>query len=59
MTGDHSRKLKVGAKVCWENELGAKGAVTENGRSAVKIKWDNGVTSEVMHNDMGLVKVLA
>jgi hypothetical protein len=58
MTGDQSRLLKAGTRICWENEQGDKGTIVDNGWSAVKIKWDTGFTSEVMHNDMTQVQVV-
>jgi hypothetical protein len=39
MTGDQSRLLKVGDRVCWQNDQADQGTVTE--RAGVTIKWDS------------------
>jgi hypothetical protein len=56
MTGDQSRQLKVGDRVCWDQiatDLGTVVAVTWSG---VAIKWDDGHTVSVRHNDMTKVE---
>jgi hypothetical protein len=52
MTGDQSRKLTVGARVYWKDDLTDAGIVTENTWSGVVIKWDNREPQTIMHNDM-------
>jgi ribosomal protein L19 len=52
MTGDQSRKLKIGDRVHWKNDVGDAGTVTENTWSGVVIKWDNRGPQTIMHNDM-------
>ncbi|MGM5033863.1 hypothetical protein [Tardiphaga sp. 803_E3_N1_3] len=52
MTGDQSRKLKIGARVHWQNDKADAGTVTENTWSGVVIKWDNRGPQTIMHNDM-------
>ena len=42
MTGEQSRLLKIGDRVCWENSATDRGTVTENHWSGIGIFWDNG-----------------
>jgi len=58
MTGDQSRLLKVGARVCWVKSATDHGTVDEVDWSSMKIVWDDGHTSSVRHNDMGTVTVV-
>ena len=55
MSGDRSRLLKVGEHVYWEGRKTDRGAIVENDWSAVKIAWDNGLTTSICHNDMSRV----
>ena len=57
MIGEKSRRLVVGTRVCWNQSETDQGTVVENTWSTVRIKWDNGLTSGVHHNDMGEVGV--
>jgi len=41
MTGDQSRELKVGDRVCWNTDKKDQGTVAETNWAAVTIKWDN------------------
>jgi hypothetical protein len=59
MTGEKSRRLVVGTRVCWKHSEADQGTVVENTWSAVTIKWDNGLTGAIHHNDMGEVEVAA
>lgn len=52
MTGDDSRKLTVGARVYWKDDVTDAGTVTENTWSGVVIQWDNRGPQTIMHNDM-------
>jgi hypothetical protein len=52
MSGDRSRLLKVQEYVYWEGRRADRGKVVENDWSAVKIRWDNGLTNSICHNDM-------
>ena len=52
MSGDRSRLLKVGDHVYWQGRKADRGEVVENGWSAVKIRWDNGLSDSICHNDM-------
>jgi hypothetical protein len=56
MTGDQSRLLKVGDRVCWGATTTDLGTVTDNGWSGVAINWDNGRTGSIHHNDMAQVE---
>ena len=59
MTGEQSRRLKVGDRVCHEGNHDAGGTVIAVHRSGVKIKikWATGLVSEIMHNDMGKIEI--
>jgi len=52
MTGDQSRKLKVGDRVCWNSDVKNQGAIIGTSWSGVTIDWDDGDTTSVSHNDM-------
>jgi hypothetical protein len=56
MTGDQSRNLKVGDRVGWETSATDLGTVIGNNWSGVKIKWDDGRTGTIHHNDMTQVE---
>jgi hypothetical protein len=53
MTGEQSRLLKVGNRVCWKNDQADQGTVTETNWAGVIVKWDNRSEQTVQHNDMG------
>jgi hypothetical protein len=55
MTGDESRKLKVGDRVCWNGDTTNKGTVGGTSWSGVTIEWDDGDKTSVGHNDMAQV----
>ena len=59
MTGDQSRLLKVGDRVCWEKSSTDLGTVTGTTWSEVTISWDNGYTASIQHNDMAQVERVA
>ncbi len=52
MTGDQSRLLKVGDRVCWRASATDQGTVVGTAWSGVTIAWDDGETNSVSHNDM-------
>jgi hypothetical protein len=52
MTGDQSRTLSVGDRVCWANSLTDRGTVVGTAWSGVTIDWDDGHTTLIQHNDM-------
>jgi hypothetical protein len=55
MTGDESRKLKVGDRVCWSGDAKNQGTVSGTSWSGVTIEWDDGDKTSVGHNDMAQV----
>jgi hypothetical protein len=58
MTGDESRQLEVGDRVQWGAVLTDFGTVVGAAWSGVTIKWDDGHTSSIPHNDMGKVEYI-
>jgi hypothetical protein len=52
MTGDQSRELKVGNRVCWNADKKDQGTITETNWAGVTIKWDNRSEQAILHNDM-------
>jgi hypothetical protein len=56
MTGEQSRQLKVGHRVCWEKIITDLGTVVGVTWSGVTIKWDDDHTVSVRHNDMAKVE---
>jgi hypothetical protein len=55
MTGEQSRKLKVGDRVSWKAGHKDLCTITETNWSGVSIKWNNRDQQSVLHNDMTLV----
>jgi hypothetical protein len=53
MTGQQSRQLKIGDKVCWQDDQADRGAVVETNWSGLTIRWDSRGEQRVLHNDMG------
>jgi hypothetical protein len=56
MTGDQSRLLKVGDRVCWGVTTTDLGTVVGTAWSGVTIDWDDEHTSSIQHNDMAQVE---
>jgi hypothetical protein len=56
MTGEQSRQLHVGDRVCWGATTSDVGTVTETNWAGVTIKWDNRSEQAILHNDMGQVE---
>jgi hypothetical protein len=56
MTGDQSRALKVGDRVCWGVTITDLGTVIATSWSEVTITWDDGEAGSVSHNDMAKVE---
>ena len=56
MTGVQSRGLKVGNRVRWGDTFTDLGTVVATSWSEVTIKWDDGETNSVSHNDMRQVE---
>jgi hypothetical protein len=59
MTGQQSRALKVGNKVCWQNDQADRGTVVETSWSGLAIKWDSRGEQRVLHNDMGQIELVS
>jgi hypothetical protein len=55
MTGEESRKLVVGDRVTWNGDTENQGTVKGKSWSGVTIKWDDGDSTSVSHNDMAQV----
>jgi hypothetical protein len=56
MTGEQSRLLKVGDRVCWGAATTDLGTVVGTAWSGVTIDWDGGHSSSIQHNDMAQVE---
>jgi hypothetical protein len=56
MTGDQSRSLKPGDRVCWGAKTTELGTVVGTSWSEVTIAWDDGEANSVSHNDMAKVE---
>jgi hypothetical protein len=56
MTGDQSRILKVGDRVCWGTTTTDLGTVIEATWSGVTVTWDDGETASIRHNDMAKIE---
>jgi hypothetical protein len=56
MTGEQSRQLKVGNRVCWATSTTDLGSVIGTTWNAVIIEWDDGLTASIEHNDMARVE---
>jgi hypothetical protein len=56
MTGEQSRLLEVGNRVCWAANTTDVGTVIGATWSAVIIEWDDGLTASIEHNDMARVE---
>jgi hypothetical protein len=52
MTGNQSRALNVGDRVCWQDDQADQGTVVEKNWAGVTIKWDNREEQSILHNDM-------
>ena len=58
MTGEKSRLLKVGDRVCWGASTTDLGTVAGTSWSEATISWDNGKASSVAHNDMTKIELV-
>jgi hypothetical protein len=56
MTGDQSRLLTVGDRVCWNADILDQGTVIEKNWAGVTIQWDNRSEQAILHNDMAQVE---
>ena len=55
MTGDESRELEIGDRVCWGADKNDQGTVIGTACSEI-IDWDDGQTISIQHNDMAQVE---
>jgi hypothetical protein len=55
MTGDQSRQLSVGDRVCWGATTTDLGIVVEKNWAGITVKWENRSKQEILHNDMAQV----
>ena len=53
VTGEESRKLNFGDRVCCNADPKDQGTVTEKNWAGVTVKWDSRSEQAVLHNDMG------
>jgi hypothetical protein len=58
LTGNQSRLLKAGDRVCWGATTTDLGTVTEKDWAGVTIKWDNRGEQAILHNDMSQVELV-
>jgi hypothetical protein len=56
MTGEQSRRLKIGDLVCWQKDNTDQGTVTETNWAGVTVEWDNRGEQAILHNDMGQIE---
>jgi hypothetical protein len=55
MTGEQSRFLKVGDRICWQKTVPIK-ALTKTNWAGLTVKWDNRGEQTIQHNDMAQVE---
>ena len=58
MTTDESKKLKVGARVCFNGVRADRGTVIANNVKYVTIEWDDGHRSFSGHKEMKRVELV-
>jgi hypothetical protein len=56
MTGEQSRTLGVGERVCWGAKTTDLGTIVGTSWSGVTISWDDGDADSISHNDMAQVE---
>jgi hypothetical protein len=56
LTGDQSRPLQVGDRVCWRAKTTDLGTVVDTTWNGVTIDWDDCQTTTIQHNDMKQVE---
>jgi hypothetical protein len=59
VTPEQSKQLKVGTRICFNDDPADSGKVTAISMRYVTIKWDDGHQSYSGHNDMKRVELLA
>jgi hypothetical protein len=55
MTGNQSRLLKVGDRVCWQKDESDRGIVAAMNWAGITVKWDNRSKQDILHNDMAQI----
>jgi hypothetical protein len=56
MTGEQSRHLNIGDRICWHNDQSDQGTITEKNWAGVTIEWDNRGRQAMLHNDMAHIE---
>ena len=56
MTGEQSRLLNIGDRVCWKADINDQGTVTEKDWAGATVKWDSRGEQSILHNDMAQVE---
>ena len=56
MTGDQSKTLTKGDRVCWHKSTTDLGTIVGTTWDGVSIDWDDGKSTSIQHNDMGQVE---
>jgi hypothetical protein len=56
VTGEQSRTLGIGERICWAGSPTDPGTVTETNWAGVTIKWNNRSAQAILHNDMAQVE---
>jgi len=56
MTGEQSRLLKVGNRICWQSDQADQGTVSETNWAGLIVKWDNRSEQTIQHNDMAQIE---
>jgi hypothetical protein len=56
MTGDQSRTLSIGDRVCWGATTTDLGTVVGKTWNGVTIDWDDGHATSIQNNDMAHVE---
>jgi hypothetical protein len=52
MTGEQSRALSIGDRVCWQMDQADKGTVSAKHWTGITVRWDNRSEQTILHNDM-------
>ena len=52
MTGEQSRALSIGDRICWQMNQADKGTVSAKHWAGITVRWDNRSEQTILHNDM-------
>ncbi len=52
MTGEQSRALSIGDRVCWQMDPADKGTVSAKHWAGIIVRWDNLSEQAILHNDV-------